>query len=88
VGRIVEILSLLDPVNHQLKATFLSIMDTTSRVRRPLASASMHSRSSARFFTPRTTVSIPSMERAYRWAREAGDSPNSLLNFLKGSALL
>ena len=58
---------------HHLTAA--SIRPTSSGSNGPRSDASMHSRSSVRFFTPRTTVDIPSMVSEYRWANDAVDSP-------------
>ena len=48
--------------------------------------ADTHPSSSARFLTPRTTVSMFGIANAYRWATSAGSSPLSRHRARKGAA--
>src|SRR5713101_1913185 len=67
------------------RPTAASMRAMSAGSRTPRASAVMHSRSSVRFFTPKTTVATPVMDSAYRCARDAGDSPSSRARVRKGA---
>ena len=54
----------LAPTNAYVRPTAASIRALNSPSRGPRASASTHSRSSSRFFTPSTTVEMPGIDKA------------------------
>src|SRR6266700_7083540 len=70
------------------RPTAASMRAMSAGSRTPRASAVMHSRSSVRFFTPKTTVATPARDSVYRCARERWRLANLLRQSTERGAAL